>query len=190
MFPWSQFPSVAQSAHNLSLANLPWDPGFYSKINPSIPHPLWPTLSLDSLLHDPWKILTRSLQQKEFLPKSLSQTQSLVGPTLCNPMDCSMPWTVAPLSPTISRGCSNSCLLSQWCYLTISSSSTLSSFCLQSFLASGSFPMSLLFTSGGQSIGASASILPMNIQDLFPLGLTGLISLQSKGLYAALETGK
>ena len=54
--------------------------------------------------------------------------------------------------------------------------------CLQSFPASGSFPMSPLFASGGQSIGASASVLPMNIQGWFPLGLTGLISLQSKGL--------
>ena len=54
--------------------------------------------------------------------------------------------------------------------------------CLQSFPASGSFPMSQLFTSGGQNTGASASVLPMNIQGLFPLGLTGWISLQSKGL--------
>ena len=60
-------------------------------------------------------------------------------------------------------------------YLTFSS-------CLQSFPASGSFPVSQLFTSGDQSIGASSSVLPMNIQDLFPLGLMGLISLESKGL--------
>ena len=67
--------------------------------------------------------------------------------------------------PSLSPGvCSNSCPLNQWCYLTISSSTTLFSFCLQSFLASGSFPMSQLFASGGQSIGASASVLPMNIQ--------------------------
>ena len=66
--------------------------------------------------------------------------------------------------------------LSRWCHLTISSSVVPFS-CPQSFPASGSFPMSWLFTSGGQSIGASASILPMNIQGWFPLGLTGLISL-------------
>ena len=85
-----------------------------------------------------------------------------------------------PLSP---RVCSNSCPLSQWCHLTISSSATPFSFCLWSFPASGSFPMNQLFISGGQNIGASASapILPMNIQDWFPLGLTGLILL-SKGL--------
>ena len=87
--------------------------------------------------------------------------------------------------PSPSPGvCSNSCPLSQWCYLTISSSVTLFSFCLQSFPASGSFPMSRLFTSGGQSIGASASasVLPMNIQGWFLLELTGLISLKFKGL--------
>ena len=80
--------------------------------------------------------------------------------------------------------CSNSCPLSWWCYPTISSSVIPFSSCLQSFPALGSFLMSQLFVSGGQSIGASASasVLPMNIQDWFPLGLTGLISLQSKGL--------
>ena len=81
--------------------------------------------------------------------------------------------------PSLSpRVWSNSCPLSQWCYLTISSSATLFSFSLQSFPASGSFPMSQLFTSGGQSIGVSvsASVLPMNIQGWFPLGLTSLIS--------------
>ena len=86
-------------------------------------------------------------------------------------------------SPT-PRACSNSCSLSQWCYPTISSSVVPFSPHLQSFLASGSFPVSQFFASGGQNIGAlaSASILPMNIQDWFLLGLTGLISLQSKGL--------
>ena len=83
-----------------------------------------------------------------------------------------------------SRVCSNSCPLSQWCYLVISSSAALFSFCLQSFPASGFFPVSWLFISGGQSIGASASAsssaLPVNIQGWFPLVLTGLISLLSK----------
>ena len=87
----------------------------------------------------------------------------------------------SPLSPRI---CSNSHTLSQWCYQTMSSSATPFSFCLQSFPVSGSFLMNWLFTSGGWSIGASASasVLPMNIQDWFPLGFTGWISLQSKGL--------
>ena len=81
------------------------------------------------------------------------------------------------------RACSNSRSLSQWCHPTISSSVVPFSSCLQSFPASGSFPMSWLFTSGGQSIGASASasVLPMNIQGWFPLRLTGLIALQFKG---------
>ena len=78
--------------------------------------------------------------------------------------------------------CSNSRPLSRWCHPTISSSVVPFSSCLLSFPASGSFLMSQLFTSGGQSIGASGSVLPMNIQDWFSLGLTGLISLQSKGL--------
>jgi len=85
------------------------------------------------------------------------------------------------LSPVV---CWISCLLSRWCHPTISSSVTLFSSCLQSFPVSESFPASRLFASGGQNIGASASTLdlPMNIQGWFPLGLTGLISLQSKGL--------
>ena len=79
---------------------------------------------------------------------------------------------------------SNSCPFSWWCHPTISSSVITFSSCLQSFPASGSFQMSQFFPSGGRSIGASASasVLPMNIQGWFPLGLTGLISLQSKGL--------
>ena len=78
----------------------------------------------------------------------------------------------------------NSCPSSWWCHPTISSSDTPFSSCFQSFPASVSFPVNLLFASGGQSTGvsASASVLPMNIQGWFPLGLTGLISLQSKGL--------
>ena len=82
------------------------------------------------------------------------------------------------------RACSNSCLMSQWCHPTISSSVIPFSSCLQSFPESGCFLMSQFFSSGGQSIGASASasVLPVNIQDWFPLELTGLISLQSKGL--------
>ena len=75
------------------------------------------------------------------------------------------------------RTCSNSCPSSWRCHLTIPSSVIQFSSCLQSFPTSGSFPMSQFFISGGQSIGASASFLSMNIQELFPLGLTGLTSL-------------
>ena len=79
---------------------------------------------------------------------------------------------------------SNLCPLSRWCHPTISSSVVPFSSCLQSFPASGTFPMSQLFASGGQTIGvsASASVLPMNCQDWFPLGWTGWLSLQSMGL--------
>ena len=101
--------------------------------------------------------------------------------TLCDPhglqhirLSCS--------SPT-PRACSNSCPLSQWCHPTISSSVLPFSSHIQSFPTSGSFPMSQFFASVGQRIGvsASASVLPMNNQDWFPLGLTYLISSQSKG---------
>ena len=90
------------------------------------------------------------------------------------------------LYPSLTpKACSNSSPLGQWCHPTISSSVIPFSSCLQSCPASGSFPMSQFFASGGQSIGASASVLPMNIQDWFPLGWTGLISLQSKGFSRA-----
>ena len=87
--------------------------------------------------------------------------------------------------PSLSTGAfPNSCPLSQWCHPTNSSSIVPLSSCLQTFLASDSFPMNLLFVSSGQSIGAtaSASVLPMNILSWFVLGLTGLISLPFKEL--------
>ena len=86
-------------------------------------------------------------------------------------------------SPT-PRVCSNSCPLSWWCHPTISSSVIPFTSCLQPFPASGAFPMSQFFAAGGQRIGvsASASVLPMNNQDWFSLGLIDLITLQSKGL--------
>ena len=91
-------------------------------------------------------------------------------------------------SPT-PRVDSNSCPLSQWCHPITSSSVVPFPSCFQSFPASGSFQMSQFFPSGGRSIGVSAlaSVLPMNIQDWFPLGLTGWISLQSWGLWSLLQ---
>ena len=96
----------------------------------------------------------------------------------------------AACQASLSFTMSNSCPLNPWCHPTISSSITSFSSCPQSFPASGSFLMSCLFPSDGRSIGASASasVFPMNIQDWFPLGLTGLISLQSKGLLNVLNT--
>ena len=102
-------------------------------------------------------------------------------PTLCDPINCSMPGLpVHHLLPEFIQ----THPLSQWCHPTISSSIIPFSSCLQSFPGSGSFPMSQLFASGGQNIGVSAStsVLPMNTHDWFPLGWTGWISLQSKGL--------
>ena len=98
-----------------------------------------------------------------------------------------------PCAPPTPGAYPNSCPLSQWCHPTISSSVVPFSSCLQSFLASGSFQMSQLFASGGQSIGVSAStaVLPMSTQmstqDWSPLGWTGWISLQSKGLSRVLS---
>ena len=96
-------------------------------------------------------------------------------------------WTEARLPyPSLSlRICPNSYPLSQWCYPTISSSGIPFSFCPQSFPTSRSSPRSQLFTSNGQIIGALASalVLPMKSQSWFPLGLTGLTSFQSKGLW-------
>ena len=91
--------------------------------------------------------------------------------------------TQLPCPSSTPGACSNSCPSSWWCHPTISSSVIPFSSILQSFPASGSFQMSQFFTSGGQSIGASdsVSILLMNIQDWLPLGLTGLISVLSKG---------
>ena len=113
---------------------------------------------------------------------SLSSAQSLSHVWLF-----ATPWTAAcHSSPSITNSwsLSDSSPLSRWCHPTISSSAISFSSCLQSFSASGSFQMSQFFTSGGQSIGvsASASVLPMNIQDWFPLAWTGWIFLLSKGL--------
>ena len=102
---------------------------------------------------------------------------SCVQMILCDPMDCNTPGSVSPLSPGI---CSNSCPLSWWCYLTISSFVVPFSSCLQSFPASGSLPVSQFFASGSQSIGASASatVLPVNVQGWLPLESTGLFFFQ------------
>ena len=119
---------------------------------------------------------TGSLTLKGVVGQSLSVSYSLQPHGLQH---------ARPPCSSLSPGvCSNSCPLSQWCYPTISFSVIPFSFCPQSFPASRSFPISQLFASGGQNIGASASasVLPLNIQDWFPVGLTGLISLKFKGL--------
>ena len=99
-------------------------------------------------------------------------------PTLCNPMDCSMPGLPVP-----HHLLELALVYVHWCHPTISSSVIPFSSCLQSFPATESFQMSKFFASGGQSNGVSAlaSVLPRNVQDWFSLGWTGWISLQSKG---------
>ena len=116
-----------------------------------------------------------------------SSVQSLSCFRLCSPMDCNTPGL--PVHHQLPEF-AHSCPLSQWCHPTISSSVVPFSSYIQSFPASGSLQMSQFFTSGGQSIGvsASASVLPVNIQNWFPLGWTGWISLQSRGLSRVFST--
>ena len=126
-----------------------------------------------------WSI--RKSFSREMRPELLLFAHSVVSNSL-RPHELRhtrLPWP----SPS-PKAYSNSCPLSQWCYPTIPSFVIPFHSCLQSFPASGSFLMSYLFASGSQPIGASVStsVLPMNIQDWFPLGLTGSISLQYKGL--------
>ena len=149
--------------------------------------PSWMSITLAHYLNE----YSASAGKKchKFIPKScvslgisFSSVQPLSCVWLCDPKDCSMPRLPCP-SPT-PRAYSDLCPSHPWCHLTISSS--VIPFCshLQSFPASGSFQMSQFFISGVQSTGvsASASVLPMNIQNWFPLGWTSWISLQSKGL--------
>ena len=140
-----------------------------------LPPPLPPPVRNSSCLFTPCQLLCTSCC-------TISSVQSLSHVRLF-----ATPCTAAgqaSLSITNSWSFSNSCPSSQWCHPTISSSVIPFSACLESFPASGSFPMSQFFTSGGQSIGVSAiaSVLPVNIQDWFPLGWTCWIFLQSKGL--------
>ena len=125
---------------------------------------------------DEW-IQIPSVQLFSYLHQ-FSSVQSLSHVTLCDPMDGLQHVRLPRPSPT-PRACSNSCPLNRWCHPTISPSVI-----PFSYLQSGSFLMSQLFLSGGQSIGVSASIsiLLMNIQNWFPLGFTGLISFPVKGL--------
>ena len=116
-----------------------------------------------------------------YLPSSVQFSRSVMS-------DCLQPQELhharPPCPSPTPRVHSNSCPLSRWCHPAISSSAVPFSSCPQSLPAWGSFQINQLFATGGQSIGSSAlaSVHPMNIQDWFPLGLTGLISLQSKRL--------
>ena len=120
------------------------------------------------------------LKQITFLKSSVQLSRSVASDSL---RPHGLQHTRLPCPSQTPRVYSNSCPMSQWCHPTISSS-VIPFSCLQSFPALGPFPMSQFFASGGQSIGTSAlaSVLPINIQEWFPLGWTGWISLQSKGL--------
>ena len=138
--------------------------------------------SQSTVILEPKKI--KSVTVSTFAPSMFSSVQfshSVVSDSL---QPHGLQHTRPPCTSPTPRVYPNPCPLSQWYHPTISSSVIPFSSCPQSFPASGSFPMSQLFTSGGQSIGVSAStpVLPMNTQDWSPLGWTGWISLQSKGL--------
>ena len=126
------------------------------------------------------KLLANQIQQCVYMYQFSSVAESCL--TLCGPMN--LQHARPPCWSPTPEVYPNSCLSSRWCHPTISSSVVPFSSCPQCLPASGSFPMSQLFTWGGQSIGvsASASVLPMNTQDWSPLGWTGWIFLQSKGL--------
>ena len=163
------FPRGGQCAHIISISN-----SFHSQRPTSFPGPQW-------ILHN-LSLGTSHVYKTKLLGSPLTLQFSSVAQlclTFCGPMDCSMPGF--PIHHQLPEPTQNSCPSHQWCHPTISSSATPFSSYLQSFPASGTFPVSQFFTSGDQSIGvsASASVLPMNIWDWFPLGLTGCISSQS-----------
>ena len=143
--------------------------------------PVSPTLVVRFFINEPTDKSFPSISVCKGKLLTLSSVQLLVVSDSLRPHGLQHNRLLCPLSSP--EACSNSCPLSRWYHPTISSSVTPFS-CLQSFPASGSFPVRQFFTSGGQSIGASASasVLPMIIQSWFLLGLIGLISLLSKGI--------
>ena len=138
------------------------------------------------MLWTPTTPYSQRMPKKAWYPLSINQSFTSVQ-SLSHVWFFATPWTAeCQASPSITtpRVYPNSCPFTWWCHPTISSSVVSFSSCPQSFPASGSFPVNQLFASGGQSMGisASTSVLPMNTQDWSPLGWTGWISLQSKGL--------
>ena len=165
LYPWySPGKNTGVGCHALLQGSLP---------NPGI-EPRSPILQADSYYPNHQRSPILSVQSVQFSRSVVSDSSWPHGLQHARP-PCPSP------TPGVY---SDSCTLSQWWHPTISSSVFPYSSCLQSFPASGSFQMSQLFTSNGQSIGvsASATVLPMKIQDWFPLGWTGWISLQSKRL--------
>ena len=128
--------------------------------------------------------LLENLDMQNFLPKNVQPFSQFSHSVMSDSLQPHGLQYARPSCPSTPGACSNSCPSYRWCHPTISSSVVPFSSCLQSFPASRSFPVSQFFASCGQGIGASASasVLPMNIQDWFPLGWTGWISLQFKGL--------
>ena len=168
--------STSQGMARVNSSHQKWGerPGSHSSLE--VLEGTWPSQHLDFGL-----LASRTGREKKLLSVSDQYSSSVMSDSL-QPHGLQHARLPCP-SPT-PRACSNLCPSSQWCHPIISYSVIPFSSWLQSFLVSGYFPMSQFFASGGQSIGVSAStlVLPTNIQDWFPLGLTGLVSLQSKGL--------
>ena len=166
--------TVVQSLSPVSLFADCSTPGFPVPLSIPGVEPRSPTFQVDSLPAEPQgKPKYTGVGSLSLLQWIFPTQESNQGLLHCKWILHQLSYQGSPLSP---RVCSNSCLLSWWCYLTISSSVIPFSSCPQSFPASGSFPMSWLLASDGQSIGASAPVLPMSIQGWFHLGLTDLIS--------------
>ena len=171
---------------------LPWDISLFSKNwlhtqtygDIWIPIPKWikVRINLDAYIYQVWLINSSGFQLfSSFLCRSVQFSHSVMSDSLwTHELQHARPPCPSPTPKVYS----NSCPSSRWCHPAISSSVVPFSSCPQSLSASGSFQMSQLFTWGGQIIGVStlASVLPMNTQDWSPLGWTGWISLQSKGL--------
>ena len=171
----SVFPSIRVFSNELALL-IRW-PKYWSfrfNISPSNEHP-GPIFRMD------WLDLLAVQGALKSLLQHHSSKASILWCSAFFIVQLSHPYMTTGKTIVTSKKDSNTSHF-QLCYPTISSSVTPFSSCPQSFPASGSFPVSRLFASGGQSIGAWASVLPVTIRGWFPLGLTGLISLQSKGL--------
>ena len=174
--------SGAQSGRLVRIVNTMWSGASWFWITMADCHIIRNILKTSCQIETLLKLKCMSLFSINYIKKQAVQfSHSVVSDSL---WPHGLQHTRPPCPSQTPRAYSNSCPLSWWCHPTISSSVVPFSSHLQSFPASESFPRSQFFVSGGQSIGvsASASILPMNIQDWFPLGWTGWISLQSKGL--------
>ena len=164
--------------------------------SPQVSNLKWSWLLLEVTLHSPMPGIGNRLRAAPSWKQPVPPGESINGAVVVFQLLCCVrlfatPWTAAlqaPLSSTSPRVCSDSCPLSQRCHPITLSSVAPSSSCPRSFPASGSFPVSQVFASGGHRFGASASVVPMDIQGWFTFELTGLLPWQCKGLSRVLTS--